>query len=144
MQEVGRRSLLSREMDTDPPPQNIAGRLKQPLLMRRQSTKTAVDCALECGSGKLDPSRGTPGNDEFSVSNGLWEAADDGTRSATEGRFGIKFLQHHSSQHPDKLLEYETEQLERHPFSIILDETRLGLGLGLANPNPNPNLTLQL
>ena len=74
--------------------------------------------------GKLDPSRGTPGNDEFSVSNGLWEAADDGTRSATEGRFGIKFLQHHSSQHPDKLLEYETEQLERHPFSIILDETR--------------------
>ena len=104
--------------------QNIAGRLKQPLLVRRQSTKTAVDCALEYGSGKLDPARGTPGNDEFSVSNGLWEAADDGTRSATEGRFGIKFLQHHSSQHPDKLLEYETEQLERHPFSIILDETR--------------------
>ena len=112
------------KMDTSPPPHNIAGRLKQPLLVRRQSTKTAVDCALECGSGKLDPS-GMPGNDEFSVSNGLWEAADDGTRSATEGRFGIKFLRHHSSsQHPDKLLEYETEQLERHPFSIILDETR--------------------
>ena len=44
----GRTSQAFLEMDTDPPPQNIAGRLKQPLLMRRQSTKTAVDCALEC------------------------------------------------------------------------------------------------
>ena len=93
-----------------------AGRLEQPLLVRRQ--KSAIDCAIGAG-GKLEP-----GNAEFSVTNGEWEAPNDGKRTATDLGFGIKFLQHHGSSHPDKLLEYETEQLESRPFSIILEETR--------------------
>ena len=98
------------------PSLNTAGRLEQPLLVRRQ--RSAIDCAIGA-SGKLESE-----NAEFSVTNGEWEAPDDGKRTATDLGFGIKFLQHHGSSHPDKLLEYETEQLESRPFSIILEETR--------------------
>ena len=101
------------------PPQKIAGRLKQPLLVKGRR-KTAVDIAL-ASAVERGPSRGVP---DFLVTNGLPEMAEDGTGRATESRFGIKFIQHQNKEHPEKLLEYETEQLERDPFSIILDTTR--------------------
>ena len=101
------------------PPQKIAGRLKQPLLVKGRR-KTAVDIAL-ASAVERGPSRGVP---DFLVTNGLPDIAEDGTGRATESRFGIKFIQHQNKEHPEKLLEYETEQLERDPFSIILDTTR--------------------
>lgn len=102
------------------PSLNTSGRLKQPLLVRRQGS--AIDCVIGA-CGRLEPSQSEDA--EYSVTNGVWEAPDDGKRTATDLGFGIKFLQHHGGgQHPDKLLEYETEQLESRPFSIILEETR--------------------
>ena len=97
------------------PALSTAGRLEQPLLVRRQ--KSAIDGGAW---GRLEPSTNSE-SAEFSVTNGVWEAPDDGLRTATDLGFGIKFLQHHCSSHPDKLLEYETEQLESRPFSIILE-----------------------
>ena len=97
------------------PALSTAGRLEQPLLVRRQ--KSAIDGGAW---SRLEPSTNSE-SAEFSVTNGVWEAPDDGLRTATDLGFGIKFLQHHSSSHPDKLLEYKTEQLESRPFSIILE-----------------------
>ena len=54
------------------PPQKIAGRLKQPLLVKGRR-KTAVDIAL-ASAVERGPSRGVP---DFLVTNGLPEIAED-------------------------------------------------------------------
>ena len=104
-------------------PSSLSTALGQPLLVRRHESAGAC--------GRLEPSTNSE-SAEFSVTNGGWEEApDDGKRTATDMGFGMKFLQHHCrSSHPDKLLEYETEQLESRPFSIILEETRRATSRG--------------
>ena len=87
--------------------------LQRPLLSRESTT--AAERLL--GVGEADG--------EYSVSGvTTWEQPDDGTREATEMGFGVKFLKHHSNSHADKVLEYETRQLEARPWAIILEETR--------------------
>jgi len=102
--------------------------LTKPLLSRQGTvprSSTAIDAALlSCSL--------TEEFDEYRISNPVqsrrvwapWEKPDDGAREATDAGYGIKYLKHVEKGHQDKLLEYETAQLESRPWAIILDETR--------------------
>ena len=87
--------------------------LSQPLLGERKSTAAqfVLDQAVDSKPDELTKA-------------GVWENQDDGSREATDIGFGVKFLKHFGNAHADKILEYETKQLEERPWAIILEETR--------------------
>ena len=47
-----------------------------------------------------------------------------GKRAQISAGFGIKLLRHHDNTHADKLLEYQTEELEQKPWTILFADIR--------------------
>ena len=88
--------------------------LEQPLLRERKSTAAQLIFEQTTVQHKTDEM----------ASAGVWENQDDGSREATDIGFGVKFLKHFNNAHADKILEYETRELESKPWAIILEETR--------------------
>ena len=88
--------------------------LEQPLLRERKSTAAQLIFEQTTVQHKTDEM----------AKAGVWENQDDGSREATDIGFGVKFLKHFNNAHADKILEYETRELESKPWAIILEETR--------------------
>ena len=106
----------------------------EPLLGRPSMTRessTAAELILQAAEKSVGHTRaGTTGDD--AGDSVQWEDYDDGTRSAHDAGFGIKFLRHQErSEYPDKVLEYHTKNLEDKPWAIAFEVTRKASVLGL-------------
>ena len=106
----------------------------EPLLPRprlRRESSTAAELILQAADKSIGHAeKSAP---QINVADSVqWEDYDDGTRSAHDAGFGIKFLRHNArSAYPDKVLEYHTKNLEDKPWAIAFESTRKASVLGL-------------